>query len=146
MEAADRAAGARKETPLKTKKAILALALVLAALALAACGAKTPLEGRWKLDSATGTTATLLSLINADTVVVEFDRDGRMLTYYDGKTLSNESGDEVPVTTYKTNGNTIGMTTAVGGSSAEIRGTWIIEGDRLTMTSEGETATYTRFR
>lgn len=146
---------------MKTKKSILVLTLVVVALALAACGAKATLEGKWK--PAAGQSEGFLGM-EPEKMVVEFTKDGKMMITYDGKSLADYRAEqlkasgmteeqikaagsaEAPEVTYKTDGDKFTMITSLAGEATSFQGTWKIEGDRLTMSSEGVDSVFNRVK
>lgn len=149
---------------MKSKKLMLVAVLMLTAVLLMACGSKpaATIEGKWKPDAKSAAAAALPEGA-ADKTVVEFTKDGKMVTVIDGKSMADYVGEtlkaagmseeqikattaEYPEATYKVDGNKITLTIKMGETTTDTEGTFKIEGDKLTITAEGADQVFTKVK
>lgn len=155
---------------MRNRKPFILLAMLLTLTLLAAgCTPKAGIEGKWVPDESA---LALLNMdgmgsmmgITLSDPVMEF-KDGKVFVTYGGKDLAtlmmeaqgidpNEAPTVPPGSeyqpgpndgmTYKVDGNKVILTTTAMGISQETAADYVLDGDTLKLTAEGETLTFTR--
>lgn len=142
------------------KKMLLVAVLALTAVLLMACGSKPSLEGKWK-PANSEEVAAFLPDVDQDKIVMEFTKDGKVLTTIDGKSLLEYMTEQLknaglteeqiksatatePQLGFKVDGNKITMITKMGETETSAEGTFKIEGDKLTIVQGEQTMVYNK--
>lgn len=149
---------------MKTKSIVLITVLVLATLLLVACGgggSNSGIVGKWKPDGGLGG-ADLPAEVQ-DKVVMEFTKDGKMLTLVGEKEIADYMADQLkdagltdeqikPLTdsmrgiAYKVDGDKLTIIQKADGKEEKSEATFKIEGDKLTITEDKNTQNFTRVK